>query len=132
LLKNKENFMNKYVLTLLTLVTAGSTMRSSQWSPVINDDVDSWSNYSQTSNHFQLEENNPIDDAIRLNDMAALKQAMQQGADVELADTPLINATSLWRSHEMIQYLIDHGAHLEEQDFAKFTPLMVAAQMGNE
>lgn len=76
----------------------------------------------------------PVHDAARTGDIAALRQALAQGASANATDawgrTPLIVALQQGRQ-AVVEALIEAGADVRATDAWGRTPLLVAAQMKN-
>lgn len=75
-----------------------------------------------------------IYEAVRADDLAAVKSFLKNGVNVNEKDnegkTPLHYAAA-YASRELVQFLIEQGADINARDGKGRTPMSVAAQMGN-
>lgn len=80
---------------------------------------------------LQALDNDNIFLAVQNERMQAVEKLLEQGIDINQADTERLNSTPLhdaatWNSKEMIAYLIQKGANVNAVDTYNRTPLMSA------
>ena len=83
------------------------------------------------SHELTAQEVTPLHRAVVANDLAAVKQLIDQGAQIEARDqigtTPLMIAAQLSSTPEIVQLLLDNKAQIEARNKDGLTPLMFAA-----
>ena len=76
-----------------------------------------------------------MEDLIEISDFVAIREAIKSGRDINSVDryyrrTALMAAVSD-RDQSMVEWLIEHGANVNQQDKLGWTALHFAAQEGN-
>ncbi len=75
-----------------------------------------------------------IYEAIRANDLPAVKSFLSSGVDVNAKDSEgksLLHYAAAYAGREVVQFLIEKGADINARDGKGRTPMSVASQMGN-